>query len=518
MKAMQVVCLLLAASLFSCCHGASEDVTLGLGFGSEALNQLVNALILPVVSDAVTAGGAKLPENCCYKNVELARTDLYLENLVLPASSVVTTGNVQTTSLGPFIVIDTQWDLQFHYKLCIESVEGHCTTLFFCRGDATLHFDTRMSFILDVRASSTNEPVVTLNDFDFHLAIPSKAGLCEFLSAGIDVLVPLINEAANLKVAALVNNAIAGFTSNLNQTIDGPLPTFAFQWGVSNQTASSVVGSSLMLILDVLVASSGYKPGPFTTAAAPLPNALTLLSQDDQVVFELHSAVINNIIYSFYSLKEWQKVIDTDGFKITATFLSCPTVHFEPSTNGNGASITISLKLAVKKFGVPFTTAKANATAFFELYVTPQGEIYAQLSDNDFVVDIYSTSPPLGQSTISSLENLVTNDYYNAVPGINADLAAATIQLPPIADFSNPQIIYGNEYVVFDFAAGPANVAAEDIPKNVRDLTTTLTSLVADAVMSFDKPADTATSCPDLSGIGASQITCPDESVTLSEE
>ena len=399
-QTMKFLYALLVAAALVCCANAYVDeslISFGIGVSEDSWNGLLNAAILPIISDTIIAAGEQLPPNCCYKNVEVARTGLYLENFSLPADSVKTTGSIHTTPKGPFVTIDVQFDLDFYYKLCIDTVEDRCTTLFFCKGDSRLHFDAKTTFLIDVRADSNGEPIILINDFDFHLAIPVKSGLCEFLSAGIDVILPLINVAANIKLPTILDSVLASFTSNLNQTIVVSGQPFDLQWQLTNQSQSSAVGTSLMFVLNVLEVASGDKPGPFVPK--PIPNALSLLTYNKyEVLFEVSSAVFNNIIYSYYSLKEWKKVIDADGFKITVTFLECPDITFQNIQSGaDGAALHLNLKMAVKKFGVPFTTAKANVTVYFELEVASDGMFFS----------LRLLESTLSQSVLSSVNLLI---------------------------------------------------------------------------------------------------------------
>tara|TARA_R110002050_G_scaffold55510_1_gene125253 strand:- start:1444 stop:1797 length:354 start_codon:yes stop_codon:yes gene_type:complete len=115
-------------------------------------------------------------------------------------------------------------------------------------------------------------------------------------------------------------------------------------------------------------------------------------------------------------------------------------------------------------------------------------------------------------STIDSLENLVTTDYFNAVDGINAGLEGNGFKLPQIANFNEAEILYGDEFITVQ-AASLSSSDTFSVDPLVQDITLAMASTIAREVMSFTEPADYTSrvlSCPNLGAIGASSIECPD--------
>ena len=113
--------LFVALCLCSVVPFASADQpsdSFGVAFSSESLNELLNTFILPVVHDVIAGIGSELPSNCCYENIELNHTRLYLENLTIPEDSIVTSGVIQTNTHGVFVQVNANFDLTFYIDYC----------------------------------------------------------------------------------------------------------------------------------------------------------------------------------------------------------------------------------------------------------------------------------------------------------------------------------------------------------------------------------------------------------------
>ena len=319
MKVLVSVCLICVFFASGSLAVQPFNDTFGVGLSSESLTQLLNDVILPVVDDLVLAVGNALPTNCCYANVEVRDSRLYLENLTIPPESVISTGTVQTGSRGVFVDVNVDFNVTFYLHLCVETF-GHCDTLFFCKGFSNLGMSTTTRLLLDLKASPTGEPIITVQDFFFQLAIPEKVGLCDLVDILLDTLVPLINDGINIVGPGLINAELAAFTSGLGQTISLNRP-FDLQWAVTNSSASTTTGASIMMAIQVLESNFGDKVGPFTTTYQ-FPNALNVLEGGSAIALEFSDVILNNIFYSYYSLKNYQIQTKSDGFDVTIELTS----------------------------------------------------------------------------------------------------------------------------------------------------------------------------------------------------
>jgi hypothetical protein len=500
MRAILLVCFL--SLLVNQClsqFGPTSD-TAGVAFSTETLNQLANLVIVPVVNDLLGAVGQKLPTNCCYANIEVKGSRLYLEDLTIPEESIQTTADVQTSQRGVFVEMDTVFNLTFYLHLCEETF-GHCDTLVRCKGFSNIQFATTARAVIDVSADPVGEPIITVNDFFLHIAAPHKVGLCDLLSIFIDTLLPLLNDGINTIAPDLINAALAKYTSNLPQTIPFPKRPFDFHWMVSNNTASSTAGASLMLALDVLISNMDDKPGPFFPNYT-LPNALDILEGESGVGLEFSDAILNNILFAYFSVKSPTLNTEVDGFKVEGELESPPMVEFTNLTGLDSAALVLKLKIVLKR-DLLRIVSHSTVTTHFEVIVSSKGVITLQLDPENFVVQIDSTVPPVTNGTKTLIEKDIEDAWASAIPSVNDGLQDHGIQLPPIADFNNPDITYGNGYAAlgFDTAQPPERSAL------LRKF------FPIEIVEAFTNPigsqlVDSSSSCPDLSAVGASFIEC----------
>uniref|UniRef100_A0A7S4KHN8 Lipid-binding serum glycoprotein C-terminal domain-containing protein n=1 Tax=Paramoeba aestuarina TaxID=180227 RepID=A0A7S4KHN8_9EUKA len=471
--------------------------TLGLAASPEALTGLLNKIILPIVDDVIFKVGSALPSDCCYKSVGLPGTRLYLEKLDIPQESIISSGSVTTSTQGVFTQADVAFNMTFYLHICEETL-GHCTTILRCNGDANVYFTTDLRMLANIYPDENGQPVVAVDSFFFNLNAPEKTGLCNLVDVFLDTLIPLINDAINLVAPIAISEGLTAVLHDIPQTIVLPESAFDLHWAMTNTTGSSNVGSSLMFNLDVLVKDEGDQAGPFM-ADPSIPNALDILTGDGALGLDFSDAIINNIVYSVFTIKNPTFQTKVDGFDVEISFPASPVFAFTNKTGLDSASLTLTLKVLLKK-SILRITAHATVIAFFEVIVLPEGKITLQLNPDDLNVTITSTSPPTTNSTKTAITEGIEDTWASAVPGINNDLMAHAIPLPHIADFNHPYITYGNGYAAVGFdTAEDIHIDVDMIERLVKAVTFPIGTMVQDE-----------RSCPNLGAIGAEPTECED--------
>ena len=479
--------------------------TAGSAASPQALTGMLNDIILPVVDEVIYQVGNALPSDCCYKGVGLPGTRLYLQDLSIPKDSIMSSGTVETSARGMFVQTSTQFNVSFYLHICEETL-NHCTTVLRCKGDANILFTSDLRMLVNVYGDANGQPVVFVDDFFYHLNAPEKVGLCNLVDVFLDTLIPLINDAVNLVAPTAINTGLTALLHDIPQTIVVPDdPFFDFHWAITNTTGSSDAGSSLMLDLEVLVKSLEDKAGPFE-ADPSIPNALNVLDGPGALGLDFSDAIINNIVYSIFVGKNPTIQTKQDGFDVEVTFPSSPVFSFTNNTGLDSASLTLKLKVLLKK-GILRITAHSTTTAYFEVVVLPEGKITFQLNPNDLNVTITSTSPPTNNATKTSISDSIEDSWASAVPGINEQLMDHALPLPHIADFNNPYITYGNGYAAagFDTVTDVAKIAGvEFVEQLVRAVIDPIGSVMVEG------SEDGGASCPNLSSLGAEPTDCED--------
>ena len=315
--------------------------TLSVGVSTASLNQLLNLLVLPLIDQEIAQIGSELPQDCCY---ERDSTKMTIENLDIPADSIKTVGTISTTDSGALLSTATQLDLTFYYHLCQEIIG--CDTLFFCKGDANLGVEVTTKFIIDIGSTPKGEPNITFDEFSLHLSIPSKKGLCLFLSGLLDTAVPILNDVLNIIVPNILTSAFDRINA-LNQTVALPDVPFDLYWALTDQTGTSIDGIGFQLILDVLIKSLGNQPGPFYPDPA-LPPILTLLQQE-QVTLDFTDSLLNNLIDAIYLAENRQFSFKADGWDVKLNLESQPVISFTDGAGSDASELVFNRRRSSRR-------------------------------------------------------------------------------------------------------------------------------------------------------------------------
>eukprot|EP00008_Paramoeba_atlantica_P007744 CAMPEP_0201489122 /NCGR_PEP_ID=MMETSP0151_2-20130828/21035_1 /ASSEMBLY_ACC=CAM_ASM_000257 /TAXON_ID=200890 /ORGANISM="Paramoeba atlantica, Strain 621/1 / CCAP 1560/9" /LENGTH=426 /DNA_ID=CAMNT_0047874607 /DNA_START=251 /DNA_END=1531 /DNA_ORIENTATION=- len=424
-----------------------------------------------------------------------------IENLDIPADSIKTVGTISTTDSGALLSTATQLDLTFYYHLCQEIIG--CDTLFFCKGDANLGVEVTTKFIIDIGSTPKGEPNITFDEFSLHLSIPSKKGLCLFLSGLLDTAVPILNDVLNIIVPNILTSAFDRINA-LNQTVALPDVPFDLYWALTDQTGTSIDGIGFQLILDVLIKSLGNQPGPFYPDPA-LPPILTLLQQE-QVTLDFTDSLLNNLIDAIYLAENRQFSFKADGWDVKLNLESQPVISFTDGAGSDASELVFKSKAVISKKLLRFTVT-TTITTHFAIVVTPQGLIYLVLDPDDFVVFINSIIPPVTNATKEYIQKQIENVWAAYIPTVNAILYNHSFQLPGLANFGNPELDYYNGFVVASFDS--LTQTPEEIPKPLREFVTNLTrTTFLTAWNGGVYPEDDQNAgCPNISGGGFGKCT-----------
>eukprot|EP00211_Chloroparvula_japonica_P003318 CAMPEP_0119127218 /NCGR_PEP_ID=MMETSP1310-20130426/5851_1 /TAXON_ID=464262 /ORGANISM="Genus nov. species nov., Strain RCC2339" /LENGTH=514 /DNA_ID=CAMNT_0007117461 /DNA_START=71 /DNA_END=1615 /DNA_ORIENTATION=+ len=479
----------------------------GIGISTLTIEQTLNEIVLPVVDELIYVKGNALPDDCCWQDVEVAGTRLYLQNINVPQESVQSLASVSGSDTGLLMDILVQFDLDFFLQLC-EKLIGPCVTILFCNDDVSLHFELRIRTVLDLYADAEGKPVIAGSDFFFNLAIPDKDGLCFVLKSALDVAIPALNLVANKVLPPKLNAILEGAFANVSQTIEVKGP-FDLYWKLSNSTASSNTGQSVQMELDVINNCDGDTVAPFEPSP-PMVDTITLLDQG-HVLFQLTDSFLNNLIYTAFCAKTFDFSTEANGFTIELEETQSPEMTFINSTNSSAASIT--LKTSVKATRFPLrVSAKVTATAHFALFVSPTGVLSFELDPNDFVVTIDSSIPPVNKGTKEKIEAAIEAAYEAQVPLINEKLANYTFQLPQIATFNDPEILYGNGYAEIAVATAPmpTSVLGDMMTPVIVDIVEEVGNYYYGETVGSSSSQTRDLGCPGLAGVGATPIECQD--------
>jgi len=451
-----------------------------------------------VIDAEIGVYGEKLPQDCCYQE-DSTGTQIQVENLAIPASSVKSFGSISSSSEGLLVTTFTQFDLTFYYKVC-EDLIG-CDTILFCKGDADLLVEVETKFIVDITGGLNGEPELSFHDFNLHLSIPSKNGLCFTISLLLDSAIPVINVALNKVIPAVISSEFDKINA-LNQTMVLPYAPFDIHWEFTNQTGTSLDGLGLQFVIDILLKSQNNQPGPFLPYPA-LPAILTLLQQDE-VSMDVTDSLANNIIYSWFIEKSREWDFDADGWKVKLNLLSSPEIKFTSASGDDAEELIVKTKTIISKSLLRFTITTL-IVSHFDLVVTPNGELYLQISPTDFVVTIESIVPPVTNATKTYIQNQIENEWAAFIPSLNEVLLNHSIALPHIADFSDPEITYYDGYAYLSFDS----LGARGSLPLLEGLTSSITRHSMDAVLgAMGDDVSSRVQCPDLSSGGFTAIQC----------
>jgi len=498
-----IVCSLLLCGVLGTVN--VSDSSFSLAISTVSMNQLLNVVLLPVLGDVIEEFSQKIPQSCCYAE-PATNTRFYLENLAIPESSIVSMGTISSSSNGLLVSMRIQFDLTFYYKLCEKTIG--CIAILFCSGDATLGVDVNTKFVLKIAAGPNGEPLITFDQFNMHIDFPHRSGICFLINGLLDSAVPVLNIVLNKEVPHIISGELDKLNA-FNQTILIPGAPFDLMWQLTNYSGTSIDGLGLQFVINVLLKSLGNQTGPYHPNP-PLPPILTLLQQDE-VSFDVTDSLINNILDAFYLATQpaWSGTVS--GWKVKANLLASPILYFTDGSGDEAEEIIIRAKLVISKIPLHFTIT-TTIKSYFVLQVTPQGQLYLQLSPTNFVVNIDSATPPLTNGTKTLIENEIENAWESAIPGVNEMLMAHQIQLPRIADFSNPEIVYRNGYAYLSFdtipTARPAEETGTFLEGAVRSITQQTLNEVWYGNSTSSASASTGEGCPKLSFFGITKIDC----------
>jgi len=271
---------------------------------------------------------------------------------------------------------------------------------------------------------------------------------------------------------------------------------------MTNYSGTSIDGLGLQFVIDILIKSLGNQSGPFHPKP-PLPPILTLLQQDE-VSMDVTDSLVNNIFDAYYLAVNPEWDLTTNGWKVKVNLLSSPQLYFTDGAGDDADEIIMKAKLVLSKFPLHFTVT-STIISHFEIEITPQGQLFLQISPTDFVVSIDSVTPPLPNSTKNFIENQIENTWASIIPGVNQKLLEHMIQLPRVADFSDPEIIYRNGYAYFSFDSLPSARPTADSNIPMEAMTRSITEASLESIVYGDQRTD---GCPNLSFFGVSEITC----------
>eukprot|EP00009_Paramoeba_aestuarina_P009864 CAMPEP_0201539770 /NCGR_PEP_ID=MMETSP0161_2-20130828/70582_1 /ASSEMBLY_ACC=CAM_ASM_000251 /TAXON_ID=180227 /ORGANISM="Neoparamoeba aestuarina, Strain SoJaBio B1-5/56/2" /LENGTH=502 /DNA_ID=CAMNT_0047947187 /DNA_START=452 /DNA_END=1960 /DNA_ORIENTATION=- len=476
----------------------------GAAASPQALTGLVNDIVLPIVDEIIYKVGSVLPSDCCYQNIGIGGSHVYLENLSIPKESIISSATVQTSARGIFFETTTNFNLTFYLHIC-EQLGPHCTTVFRCKDDANIVFTTDLSMLVNIYPDENGQPIVSATDFAFTLTADTD-GLCNLLDILIANIVPVVNEAVNEIAPPFINKGLTALLHDIPQTFVLPEPFFDLHWAMTNNTGSSSDGTSLMFDVEVLIKSMMDEPGPFVPDPS-IPNALIVLEGPGALGLDFSDAIINNIVYSIFAVENPTFNTKAEGFNVEITFPESPVFSFTGKEGLDSASLTLTLKVLLKK-SILHITAHATATAYFEIVVLSEGKLTLQLNPDDLNVTITSTSPPTTNGTKTMITQGIEDTWASAVPGINNKLINHAVPLPHIADFNHPYISYGNGYAAVGFDTIKQNTQIEDVKFLEQLIKVIMEQLVQDGGIN----------CPNLAPIGAQPIECEDVSFYDNEE